>query len=173
MRKLFIVSAISSITIALSLYTFFTLHPTAMFDVLYVTSKDRLWGPQQATARSLDMLTPNIPSTDRPAERNAYVAGYQDSLRTYAHWKDGVQYVGSTGKSLKAASDEIDSLRVKPADPIDIPAKALASEIEYALKQLEHYATPCKSGTGEERDHYQQMIGRLSLRVRQLRASRE
>lgn len=26
----------------------------------------------------------------------------------YAHWKDGVQYVGTTGKTLKQALDQIE-----------------------------------------------------------------
>jgi hypothetical protein len=31
---------------------------------------------------------------------NDYERGYIDALFIYAHWKDGVQYVGSTGSTL-------------------------------------------------------------------------
>lgn len=32
-----------------------------------------------------------------------YLEGYKAALRRYAHWKDGVQYVGSCGKTLQQA----------------------------------------------------------------------
>ena len=32
-----------------------------------------------------------------------YERGYIDALHAYAHWKDGVQYVGSTGRTLANA----------------------------------------------------------------------
>lgn len=34
--------------------------------------------------------------------------GYVFSLTRYAHWKDGIQYVGSTGLTLREAIREID-----------------------------------------------------------------
>jgi hypothetical protein len=36
----------------------------------------------------------------------------------YAHWKDGVQYVGTTGKTLRSALSEIDALEQKDLDDI-------------------------------------------------------
>lgn len=32
-----------------------------------------------------------------------YLRGYLDALWSYAHWKDGVAYVGSSGKTYKEA----------------------------------------------------------------------
>jgi predicted heme/steroid binding protein len=37
----------------------------------------------------------------------AYFAGVRDGLTRYAHWKDGVQYVGSCGKTLEKALAEV------------------------------------------------------------------
>lgn len=37
----------------------------------------------------------------------AYYKGLVDGVSYYAHWKDGVQYVGTTGKTLKKALEEI------------------------------------------------------------------
>lgn len=39
----------------------------------------------------------------------AYYNGLRDGVRLYAHWKDGVQYVGTTGKTLKKAIEQIDA----------------------------------------------------------------
>ena len=33
----------------------------------------------------------------------AYKRGFEDGLRAYAYYKDGVQYVGTTGMTLKEA----------------------------------------------------------------------
>lgn len=41
-------------------------------------------------------------------ETKIFYAGYRESLRDWAHWEDGVQYVGSTGTRLKDALAEID-----------------------------------------------------------------
>lgn len=40
-------------------------------------------------------------------ETIAYYDGMREGVRLYAHWKDGVQYVGTTGKTLKKALEEI------------------------------------------------------------------
>lgn len=37
----------------------------------------------------------------------AYYAGLREGVSMFAHWKDGVQYVGTTGKTLRAALSEI------------------------------------------------------------------
>jgi len=36
-----------------------------------------------------------------------YKAGFKAGLKLYAWWKDGVQYVGTCGKTLKQALKEI------------------------------------------------------------------
>lgn len=35
-------------------------------------------------------------------------AGLKEGVRRFAWWKDGVQYVGTTGKTLKQALEEIE-----------------------------------------------------------------
>lgn len=37
----------------------------------------------------------------------AYYQGVREGLEMYAHWRDGVQYVGTTGKTLKEALAKI------------------------------------------------------------------
>lgn len=34
-----------------------------------------------------------------------YLRGYLDALWSYAHWKDGTAYVGSTGQTHREAKD--------------------------------------------------------------------
>lgn len=40
-------------------------------------------------------------------ERLAFILGNLQSLELWAHWKDGVQYVGNCGTTLKEASNEL------------------------------------------------------------------
>ena len=42
------------------------------------------------------------------AQTRAYYKGMREGITLYAHWKDGVQYVGTTGRTLKDALSEID-----------------------------------------------------------------
>lgn len=37
-----------------------------------------------------------------------YFDGLREGIRMYAWWKDGIQYVGTTGRTLKEALAEID-----------------------------------------------------------------
>ncbi len=39
-----------------------------------------------------------------------YREGYEDGLRAYAWWKDGIEYVGSCGTTLKQALREAEKL---------------------------------------------------------------
>lgn len=41
----------------------------------------------------------------------AYYQGAREGLQTYAYWKDGVQYVGTTGRFLKEALAEVDDTK--------------------------------------------------------------
>lgn len=41
------------------------------------------------------------------AQTRAYHAGLREGVSMYAHWKDGVQYVGTTGRTLEQALDDI------------------------------------------------------------------
>ena len=37
------------------------------------------------------------------AQTRAYYQGLREGIEMYAHWRDGVQYVGTTGRTLQAA----------------------------------------------------------------------
>lgn len=41
------------------------------------------------------------------AQSRAYYEGLRDGIHKYAHWRDGVQYVGTTGRTLQQALDEV------------------------------------------------------------------
>lgn len=45
--------------------------------------------------------------TDRAIEE-AYRKGFRDGATAFAWWKDGEQQVGTTGKTLRTALEEID-----------------------------------------------------------------
>ena len=42
------------------------------------------------------------------AQTRAYFQGKRDGLELYAHWQDGVQYVGTAGHTLKQAVEDVD-----------------------------------------------------------------
>lgn len=48
-----------------------------------------------------------VVGADPPRDAREYLRGYRAGLAAYAWWKDGVQYVGTTGTTLRQAQDEI------------------------------------------------------------------
>lgn len=42
-------------------------------------------------------------------EIRAYYVGLIEGVCMFAHWRDGVQYVGTTGKTLEKAIEEINA----------------------------------------------------------------
>jgi hypothetical protein len=40
--------------------------------------------------------------------KDAYKQGFIDGLACYAWWKDGIQFVGTTGMTLKEATKEVE-----------------------------------------------------------------
>lgn len=48
----------------------------------------------------------------------AFYQGLRNGVIQYAHWKDGVQYVGTTGKTLEKALAEIAADEMKDLDDI-------------------------------------------------------
>lgn len=46
---------------------------------------------------------------DEKKLNKAYYNGIREGIEQYAHWKDGVQYVGTSGTTLKKALERIDS----------------------------------------------------------------
>ena len=47
------------------------------------------------------------------AEINAFYDGLVEGVHMYAWWKDGTQYVGTTGKTYRAALEEMEAERKK------------------------------------------------------------
>lgn len=47
------------------------------------------------------------------AQSRAYYRGLREGVEMYAHWKDGVQYVGTTGRTLKQALAYIDQVETE------------------------------------------------------------
>jgi hypothetical protein len=48
--------------------------------------------------------------TDREAF-NCYYDGMEAGVELYAHWRDGIRYVGTTGKTLEQAYQDIEAER--------------------------------------------------------------
>lgn len=59
-------------------------------------------------------------TTRELAERTtqSFYQGLRQGVQMYAHWKDGVQYVGTTGKTLEKALADIAVLEEKDLDDI-------------------------------------------------------
>ena len=51
-------------------------------------------------------------------EIDAHYDGMIAGIMLYAHWKDGVQYVGTCGKTLEHAIDDVDKEREKELSDI-------------------------------------------------------
>ena len=57
-----------------------------------------------------DATGANAPTKE---EVNAYFDGLTSGIEMFAWWKDGTQYVGTTGKMLKEAVSQIETERAK------------------------------------------------------------
>lgn len=44
------------------------------------------------------------------SQSRAYYKGLREGVKLYAHWRDGVEYVGTTGRRLSEALAEIDQM---------------------------------------------------------------
>lgn len=53
------------------------------------------------------ILTPEQEQYMQLQMTRAYHEGMRDGVHMYAHWRDGVQYVGTTGRTLQEALDSI------------------------------------------------------------------
>lgn len=38
-----------------------------------------------------------------------FIEGFKEGIKAYAYWKDSIQYVGTSGKTLKEALEEVDT----------------------------------------------------------------
>lgn len=61
----------------------------------------------------------------------AYYNGIREGIEQYAHWKDGVQYVGTCGTTLKKALERIDSEEKRALELIN-DRKEIKSELGYS-----------------------------------------
>ncbi len=61
----------------------------------------------------------------------AYYAGIREGIEQYAHWKDGVQYVGTCGTTLKDALARIDS-EERRAEELLTDRKETKSKLGYS-----------------------------------------
>ena len=43
------------------------------------------------------------------AQTQAYYKGLREGVSMYAYWRDGVQYVGTTGRTLKEVINELNN----------------------------------------------------------------
>lgn len=55
-------------------------------------------------------FTPEQDQHLKLAQTRAYYQGMRDGVTDYAYWRDGVQYVGTSGRTLKEALADIDLL---------------------------------------------------------------
>jgi len=55
-------------------------------------------------------FTPEQDQYLKLAQTRAYYQGMRDGVTNYAYWRDGVQYVGTSGRTLKEALADIDLL---------------------------------------------------------------
>jgi len=61
----------------------------------------------------------------------AYYNGIREGIEQYAHWKDGVQYVGTTGTTLKTALARIDAEEKRALEMLE-DRREIASELGYS-----------------------------------------
>ena len=61
----------------------------------------------------------------------AYYNGIREGIEQYAHWKDGVQYVGTCGTTLKDALARIDS-EERRAEELLADRKETKSKLGYS-----------------------------------------
>ncbi len=56
---------------------------------------------------SANMVCENCITSQKNKIKEAYNKGLADGITKFAWWKDGTQYVGTTGKTLKKALEEL------------------------------------------------------------------
>ena len=55
------------------------------------------------------VFTPEQDQYLQQAQTQAYYKGLREGVEKFAWWKDGTQYVGTTGSKLKSVLQDIDS----------------------------------------------------------------
>ena len=68
---------------------------------------------------------------NKQALTKAYYNGIREGIEQYAHWKDGVQYVGTCGTTLKIALASIDKEEKHALELLE-DRKDIKSELGYS-----------------------------------------
>ena len=70
----------------------------------------------------------------------AYYNGIREGIEQYAHWKDGVQYVGTCGTTLKDALARIDAEENRAMKMLEMleDRKEIKSELGYSRVGLDN-----------------------------------
>lgn len=58
-------------------------------------------------------LTPEQDQYLQLAQTRAFYQGMREATSLYAHWRDGVQYVGTAGRTLQQAIDDINQMELE------------------------------------------------------------
>ena len=61
----------------------------------------------------------------------AFYNGVREGIEQYAHWNDGVQYVGTCGTTLKKALERIDAEEKRALEMLE-DRREIASELGYS-----------------------------------------
>ena len=61
----------------------------------------------------------------------AYYNGIREGIEQYAHWKDGMQYVGTCGTTLEKALERIDAEEKRALEMLK-DRKEIASKLGYS-----------------------------------------
>lgn len=62
--------------------------------------------------------------------QEAYVQGLLDGIEAYSYMKDGVTYVGTTGRTLKEAQEAAKDGRYPPQRNMDATARSRVRRVE-------------------------------------------
>jgi hypothetical protein len=65
------------------------------------------------------VFTPEQDQHLQKAQTQAYYKGLREGVEKFAWWKDGTQYVGTTGSTLKSVLQDIDSFEADDLDRIE------------------------------------------------------
>ena len=65
------------------------------------------------------VFTPEQEQHLQQAQTQAYYKGLREGVEKFAWWKDGTQYVGTTGSKLKSVLQDIDSFEADDLNRIE------------------------------------------------------
>ena len=74
---------------------------------------------------------------NKQALNKAYYNGIREGIEQYAHWKDGVQYVGTCGRTLKDALKDIDAEEQRALELLE-DRKDIKRELGYSRVGLKN-----------------------------------